>query len=275
MLEARRVASAMLVLTMFVAYSRPTETLRLQKKDLVLSTSLGSTCTLVLNRDEDFETSKMGVADENLSIDSKAVPWLGKALAMLGKNLIPTQKLFQVEYNSFLEDWKNALHTRNLPKRHSNPLPAAPRRRQLGPLQKIQDTARSKDERSMAIRQLHEQIQEEGFGVDGLRLSPSAGAKALQRSSADAAQQCPQHFGLVKEFHGYALELFAGSARLSRALSRLNCHVEAWDINCSPACGLSKVSIVNTLVGRIKSGAMKYICSFWFALQYMVTSSQK
>ena len=76
---------------------------------------------LVLNRDEDFETSKMGVADENLSIDSKAVPWLAKALAMLSKNLLPTQKLFQVEYNSFLEDWKQALQKCNLPRGHSTP----------------------------------------------------------------------------------------------------------------------------------------------------------
>ena len=64
------------------------------------------------------------------------------------------------------------------------------------------------------------------------------------------------------------MELFAGSARLSKALSKLNWHVEAWDINFSSACDLSKVNIVNSLIDRIKSGAIQFVhfglpCNTW------------
>ena len=83
-----------------------------------------------------------------------------------------------------------------------NSLPAAPCRRQLGPLQRLQDTAGSKDERSLAVGQLHEQIRKEGISGDSFRRAPSAGSKALQRSNPDAAQQGPQHFGPMKGFHG-------------------------------------------------------------------------
>ena len=147
-------------------------------------------------------------------------------------------------------------------------LPAAPRRRQLGPLQRLQNTAGGKDERSLAVRQFDEPIREESIGFNRLRLTPSAGSKALQCSGADAAQQGPQHSGPIKGCHGYALELFAVSARLSKALSKLNWHVEAWDINFSSACDLSKVSIVNNLIDRIKSGAIHFVhfglpCNTW------------
>ena len=121
MLEQGHMFSAMLALTMFVTYSRPTETLRLQKKDFLSSTSLAATWMLVFNREEEFETSKMGVADENISLDSRALPWLGKALEKMSKPLLPTQLLFQVEYSKFLTQWKGALQKIGLPEKHSTP----------------------------------------------------------------------------------------------------------------------------------------------------------
>eukprot|EP00435_Cladocopium_sp_Y103_P026023 s1915_g6.t1 len=121
MIEQGNMASAMVILTMFVTYSRPTETLKLQVKDLVSSTSLAATWMLVYNRSEEFETSKMGLADENITLDSKTVPWLGKALQRMSARLLPIQLLFQVEYAKLLTHWKSSLHRIGLPKGHCTP----------------------------------------------------------------------------------------------------------------------------------------------------------
>ena len=114
MLELSLITPALLVLTMFVTYCRPFELLQLQAVDLVKSQALGPQWSLILNKSENMEKSKVGMQDESMLLDSKAVPWLGQALA-LRRAKHPSLLLFDMNYQDLRAAWKRALASANLP----------------------------------------------------------------------------------------------------------------------------------------------------------------
>ena len=115
MIQQGHPISAMLVLTMFVTYCRPFELLIMDKKDLVGSEGLGKNWAININKSDDHETSKMGLQDETLMLDSKEVPWLGEVLNLLRQKGQTNRRMFPVEYYAFHQHWKLALQEIPLP----------------------------------------------------------------------------------------------------------------------------------------------------------------
>lgn len=85
MLQARALQVAALVLLMFTTYMRPGEALSVRKEDLILPNRSCKHYSLNLYPDFRPERSKMGLADENILLDSRQVPWLGDALHLLAR----------------------------------------------------------------------------------------------------------------------------------------------------------------------------------------------
>lgn len=99
--------AALCVLTMFTTYGRPNEILKLQKQDLAKSTKLGVSWALNLNTSEQMFTSKTGLADESILLDSPVMSYLGPALERLAQG-VPTLPLFRLDYARLLQLWKRA-----------------------------------------------------------------------------------------------------------------------------------------------------------------------
>lgn len=97
--------AALCVLTMFTTYGRPNEILKLQKEDLAKSTKLGVSWALNLNTSEEMFTSKTGLADESILLDSSVMLYLGPALERLAQG-VPTLPLFRLDYARLLQLWK-------------------------------------------------------------------------------------------------------------------------------------------------------------------------
>ncbi|CAK8996987.1 unnamed protein product, partial [Durusdinium trenchii] len=114
LLELRKIEQALFVLTMFVTYCRPFELLILQSHELVETTVFGTQYSLVLNKTEDLEMSKVGMQDESMILDNKEIPWLGKALAVLKRRHMGLQ-LFNLSYHDLRDAWLTAMKLANLP----------------------------------------------------------------------------------------------------------------------------------------------------------------
>lgn len=110
--QAKHRSAALFVLTMFVTYCRPFELLKLERKDLIHSTAMGAQWSLVLNKSENQETSKMGLQDETMLLDNKELPWLGEALKKMQCQGLP---LFNLDYLELSRLWKVGLQKANLP----------------------------------------------------------------------------------------------------------------------------------------------------------------
>ena len=110
----------MFTLTMFVTYCRPFELFKLAAKDLVMTVSMGIKWSLVINKSDILETSKMGMTDETICLDNKEMPWLGDQLhAYLAKT--GTSRMFNLEYREFMDAWKLVLQQLGLPKSYAVP----------------------------------------------------------------------------------------------------------------------------------------------------------
>ena len=118
MAEKGLLASAAAVLIMFVAYLRPGEALGLRVEDLVMPSPLHSRHTLNLHPQERQESSKMGVSDESIILDSTVIPNLGQLLEMFlcshGQ-----KPLLGLEYSELRGHWESALSLVGLPRNHA------------------------------------------------------------------------------------------------------------------------------------------------------------
>ena len=85
MLKNNLVVPAMMVLTMFVTYIRPSEAFKLTVQDLTVSHGLGLQFAINLNAAEELETSKVGMSGEAILLDSKTISYLGSALQRLAR----------------------------------------------------------------------------------------------------------------------------------------------------------------------------------------------
>ena len=105
--DMKEIPAALCILTMFTTYGRPNEILKLQKQDLVKSTHLGLSWSINLNTSEEMFTSKTGLTDESILLDSPVMPYLGPALDVLAKGS-PSAPLFQIDYPHLTFVWKKA-----------------------------------------------------------------------------------------------------------------------------------------------------------------------
>ena len=77
MLQAGHLCTAAAVMLMFVAYLRPGEALKVKEEDLVKPSVVHPHFTLNLHPEERQETSKTGLMNETVMLDSVTVPCLG------------------------------------------------------------------------------------------------------------------------------------------------------------------------------------------------------
>eukprot|EP00438_Fugacium_kawagutii_P025634 Skav225523 [mRNA] locus=scaffold3039:85591:86910:- [translate_table: standard] len=115
MFEMKHHIAALCVLTMFVTYIRPSEALKLTVQDLTFSQGLGTPFALNLNSTEEMETSKVGLSDEAILLDSKTVNYLGPALRKMTLHRQAHEPLFQLSYPQLALHWKEALRKLGLP----------------------------------------------------------------------------------------------------------------------------------------------------------------
>lgn len=85
LMQQNNVVAALLVLTMFVTYIRPSEAFKLTVQDLTVSHGLGLQFAINLNAAEELETSKVGMSGEAILLDSKTISYLGSALQRLAR----------------------------------------------------------------------------------------------------------------------------------------------------------------------------------------------
>ena len=150
------------------------------------------------------------------------------------------------------------------------PLPTKAQRGVLGPAEKSSKPTRCQVQREMAVRQFHGKIRKTCHGHAEVRRAASRCPKTSPTSSSVAQASGPQILWPVGKplTSKVCLELFAGSGRLARKLSSVGFLVEAWDILFSPSCDLTKVSILNSILDRIRQNKIAYVhiglpCSTW------------
>lgn len=118
MMKEKEAQAALLVLVMFEAYLRPGEALQLRQEDLVMPTAHHPFYCLNLHPSERLETSKVGLSDESVALDSQTIPWLGLALkGQLTKN--HKDFMFDLTYRDLRGIWERALTSIGLKTSHA------------------------------------------------------------------------------------------------------------------------------------------------------------
>ena len=106
------------LLVMFEAYLRPGEALQLRQEDLVMPTAHHPFNCLNLHPSERLETSKVGLSDESIALDSQTIPWLGLALrSQLTKN--HKDFMFDLTYRDLRVVWERTLTSIGLKTSHA------------------------------------------------------------------------------------------------------------------------------------------------------------
>ena len=243
--------TALCILTMFVAYLRPSEALKIRSQDLVQSDKWGKSWALNLNPSETADPSKVGLTDESLLLDSPEVKYLGKALMKI-RNLCPNLSLFQISYSNLLNHWK-AARLRCSP-------PATPLRSQLGSHETSQTLAGNKTPREVGLRYQPQALRESCQDCSALREA----AKGDQEESRGISR--------VVVGNGYsifvpvspngrkpALEIFAGSADWSKAMCRQGFTVHAFDLRWGSGGDLLNYNVFHRVLDSIRCKAFCYV----------------
>ncbi|CAE7480442.1 ANK1 [Symbiodinium natans] len=100
--------AALAILLMFSAYLRPGEALGIHANDVVRPNRSSKHFTINLHPLERYESSKVGLSDETVVIDSPALPQLGPMLGRLAK-LKKGKDLFALTYPLLRAHWESAL----------------------------------------------------------------------------------------------------------------------------------------------------------------------
>ena len=220
---------------------------------------------------EVMETSKMGVQDESMLLDSQEVPRLGKALMALSTKT-QSPKMFPQDYFTFMKRWKEGFGADRTSRGFCSPISTWPCRRIVGSVQKISDSVGSKDERSLGIRQFNDKIRKKCASQSDFRVSSTADSKQKSSGSDKSAHSGPKTFGPTtlekRRKLRTCLELFSGSSRVAKRFGALGYRAEAWDIMFGEECDLTKVSTLNSILHRISTGEIFYVhiglpCNTW------------
>jgi integrase len=154
---------AVFVLLSVECYLRPSEALRLRKKDLVAPSAFSTCWGLVLNPEEVGDPSKTLEFDDSLLIDSPWIQFLKPVLAIL-KEGDDDAPLFTFRYHRFVDEVRQACERVGLPKmvpyemRHSGP--SHDRMMRARSLLEIQKRGRWKTARSLVRYEKHTRMMQ-------------------------------------------------------------------------------------------------------------------
>ena len=118
LVQRELIDQALLVLLMFDAYLRPGEALSLRREDLVEPTAQHPFFSLNLHPSDRQESSKVGLSDETILLDSKTTPWMGLLLRH-HLSLHRGEMIFRVDYRGLRDAWQGALVDLGLCRTHS------------------------------------------------------------------------------------------------------------------------------------------------------------
>ena len=106
--------AALMVVTMFWVYLRPSEAVGLQEQDLFLPGGSSKDYGFNLHPSARGESSKTSLSDESLLLDSVEVPWLGPLLARARAGDAQSP-LFRITADRFGYLWRRALEVAEVP----------------------------------------------------------------------------------------------------------------------------------------------------------------
>jgi integrase len=118
MWEKNLVGHAVILLLMFEGYLRPGEALGLKEEDLVMPTAAHPFHSLNLHPSDRLESSKVGLSDETILLDSSLMPWLGDLLTTRLQG-VPNALMFHMTYQDLKNVWMSTLKEIGLPQDHA------------------------------------------------------------------------------------------------------------------------------------------------------------
>ena len=100
--------ACLVVLLMFSAYLRPSEALGLHANDIVRPSRTVRHVAINLHPADRYKSSKTGLSDETVRLDSPTLPFLGPLLLKLLK-VKKDKALFSLDYPMLYKQWQQAL----------------------------------------------------------------------------------------------------------------------------------------------------------------------
>jgi hypothetical protein len=157
---------ALLLLTMFACYFRPGEAMNLAESQLVRPSQGFQKYAINLHSSDQAQSSKMGLQDESIMLDSKTLPKLGMWLARIS-GAMPAAQLFKTQPVHFNAAWKAALVAIGLPANYAVPYqlrhsgPSHDRLLEHRPLDEVKQRGRWKSDSSVKRYEAHALVQQE------------------------------------------------------------------------------------------------------------------
>ncbi|CAJ1329097.1 unnamed protein product [Effrenium voratum] len=210
--------------------------LSIQAQDVVRPTKTVRSFAINLHPAERLESSKTGMSDEAILLDSLTLPQLGPMLGRLAKARGRGQ-LFSVKYANLRLHWEEALKAVGLTKnfavlyqlRHSGP--SHDRLHKLRTSLEVKLRGRWEADSSVKFYEAHSKLGQE-------------------------FQQLPEEVLLPNVKQGafkWVIELFSGSGHLSRACCDAGFAVLSYDIRFGPGCDLLRTSVQSKLFKFLRS----------------------
>ena len=214
MLQAKHVSAAAAVMLMFVWYLGPLEALGVREGDLVEPSLVHPHFTINLHPEERRQTSKTGLKNETVMLDSSTIPFLGQALAAL-RTGPAMANLMQLEYHTLRNQWQEALRSKLC-----GALPA----QALGPLSRSPASTsqphRDEEARMIGVRQVGEALWGSCRSESGVAPTAHSGPEDCHESRRLFQAGSPKTFR-KKRFttDKWVIELFSCTAHLSQAMA--------------------------------------------------------
>lgn len=108
MMQQQANEAALAILLTFSAYLRPGEALGIQAQDVVLPSKAVKFYAINLHPMDRLETSKTGLSDESILLDSPTMPHLGNMIGKL-KKARKSGPLFRINYAQLKNHWHKTL----------------------------------------------------------------------------------------------------------------------------------------------------------------------
>ena len=259
LLELQCVEAALAILLSFTAYLRPSEVLNLRGSDLVGPTRNHPHLALNLHPEERMETSKMGLANESILLDSTELPFLNSAL----------KKLSTHRKNQYLFD--QSAHGHRSPSRSLCTIPAQAQRAFARSPAQPADSTGCKDERPMEQRFISSTVRVPCSSTSTIPAVASPDSSAVPCSTSSTGKAGPKMFHpKMNPFSKvwWIVEFFSGCANLSKTCAAAGFHAIAYDILYGPGNDLLCKQTLAAAIKFIKSHAIALVwlgtpCTSW------------